>query len=223
MMHYPIGSQVFLPSLIFPQKQFSKGQNLYCLHYPKAETMATKRSLKICLALSSIFFIIVAIVIVTLILTIFKPRNPGIFLYPVDLEDLQLFSPNSTSTPLDLVITIVNPNYGSFKYIDSKGYLKYRDNIIAEAPLVTRSVPARSTTNVSTTAGIITRKLMDDPKFFSDIEGGVFNLTAKATLPGKVTMIKILRLKAKVYISCDISLNITALDTASNCVSKIKL
>lgn len=220
----PIGSQFFLrtPALFFPHKQVCKGNNLYYPHYPKSEKMAT-RGLKICLAVSSLFLIILAIVIVTLILTIFKPKNPDIFLHPVDLENFQLLSPNTTSAPLGIVITIVNPNYGNFKYVNSSGYLKYRDTIIAEVPLGIRSFPARSTTNVSTTVGIMTDKLIQDPKFLSDIEGGVFNLTAEATLPGKVTMIKILRLKAKIYISCGVSFNIIAVDASSRCMSKIKL
>ena len=137
---------------------------------------------------------------------------------------LKIFwAPNTTSAPLGIVITIVNPNYGNFKYVNSSGYLKYRDTIIAEVPLGIRSFPARSTTNVSTTVGIMTDKLIQDPKFLSDIEGGVFNLTAEATLPGKVTMIKILRLKAKIYISCGVSFNIIAVDASSRCMSKIKL
>ncbi|RDX71838.1 hypothetical protein CR513_48756, partial [Mucuna pruriens] len=224
MRHNPIGSQILLraPALIFPQKLVCKGNNPYCPYYPEAETMAT-RSLKICLAITTLLFIIVATVIVTLILTIFKPKNPVISIHPIDLENFQLLSPNSTSAPLGMVITIVNPNYGSFKYVNSTGYLKYHDTVIAEVPLETRLVPARSTTNVSTSAAIMTRKLIDDINFLQDVEVGAFNLTSTATLAGKVTVIKILRRKAKVYVTCDISFNITSVDFVSTCMSKIKL
>ncbi|KAK7404917.1 hypothetical protein VNO78_05968 [Psophocarpus tetragonolobus] len=181
------------------------------------------RGFKICLLVSSLFFIIVAIVIVTLILTMFKPKNPDIFINPVDLENFQLLTPNSTTAPLDMVVTIVNPNYGSFKQVNSGAHLKYRDTIIAEVPLEARLFPARTTTNVSTSADITTEKLIADPNFWSDVEGGVFNLTAEAVLDGKVTMIKIFKLKAKIYIHCGISFNITAVDASSSCISKIKL
>nr|KYP37000.1 hypothetical protein KK1_041841 [Cajanus cajan] len=184
--------------------------------------MATKGH-KICLALSSLFLIILAIAIVSLILTIFKPKNPDIFIHPVDLENFQLFSSNSTSAPLGMVITIVNTNYGSFRYKNATGYLKYRGTIVAEVPFETRSIPARSITNMSTSAGIMTAKLINDSKFWSDIEVGVLNLTSQATLAGKVTMLKILRIKAKVLISCGITFNITAVDAASTCRSKIKI
>ncbi|KAL2328336.1 hypothetical protein Fmac_021763 [Flemingia macrophylla] len=184
--------------------------------------MATKGH-KICLAMSTLFLIIVAIVIVTLILTMFKPRNPDIFIHPVDIEDFQLLSANATCAPLGMVITIVNKNYGSFRYKNSTGYIKYRGTIIAEVPFETRSIPARSITNVSTSSDIMTGKLINDSNFWSDIEDGVFNMTSQATLAGKVNLVKILRIKAKVYISCGITFNLTAMDVGSSCRSKIKI
>ncbi|KAK7312723.1 hypothetical protein VNO77_36810 [Canavalia gladiata] len=223
MKQNTIGSKIFLctPALVFPKKQDFKG-NPNCPYYPEPETMA-KRNLKICISVSAVFFIIVITVFLTLILTIFKPKNPDIFLHPVDLKNFQLLSSNSTNAPLGMVVTIVNPNYGSFRYINSTGYLEYRNTTVAKVPLETKSVPARSRTNVSTSAGIMTEKLIDDPKFWSDIEGGTFNLTAKATLPGKVSMFNIFKLKATVHISCDISINIIAIDSGSTCVAKLKL
>ncbi|KAK7263536.1 hypothetical protein RJT34_31128 [Clitoria ternatea] len=182
------------------------------------------RGIKICLVVSSLFLIIVAIVTVALFLTIFKPKNPGIFLHPVNLDDFELLSSSSAAiSPLNVMITIVNPNYGNFKYKNSTGYINYNGSIIAEVPIVTSSVPARSIANVSASAGFMTQKLSADNNFLEDIEDGAFNLTANATLPGKVSMLKIFKLKAKVYISCDIVFNITSVEVDSTCISKIKL
>ncbi|KAK7342132.1 hypothetical protein VNO80_25075 [Phaseolus coccineus] len=219
-------SQFFLssPTLFFPQKQVFKSYP----YYPEA--MATsdlknhllkrQRGLKICLCVSSLLIIIVVIAI--LIFTIFKPKNPAVFIHPLDLEHFQLLT-DSSSAPLGMVITVVNPNYARFKHRNCSGYLKYGDKIIAEVPFGTRSYPARSTTNLTTTADIETEKLIKDPKFWSKIEGGVFNMTAEASLSGKVSMVKIISLKAKIYISCAISLNLTAVHATSTCISKIKL
>ncbi|CAJ1979030.1 unnamed protein product [Sphenostylis stenocarpa] len=177
--------------------------------------------IKICLGVSALLIII--LVIVLLIFTIFKPRNPTVSVHPLHLEHFQLLSPNSSIAPLGLVITIENPNYASFKHGNCSGYVKYRGIVIAEAPFGARSYPARSTTNVTTTADIETAKLINDPNFWSDIAGGVFNLTSEAKISGKVSMIKIIRLKAKIYLSCGISLNITAVNATSSCMSKLKL
>jgi len=219
------------PPLFFPQNQvFFKGSNNP--YYPYSpEAMATRdlkihlskrqRGLRICLCVSSLLIIIAVILI--LIFTLFKPKNPAVFIHPLDLENFQLLTPNSTTAPLGLVITIQNPNYARFKHGNCNGYLKYGDTIIAEIPLGQRSYPARTTTNVTTTANIETEKLIQDSNFWSDIQGGIFNMTAEAKLSGKVRMVKIIRHKAKISISCAISLNMTAIRATSTCISKIKL
>ncbi|XP_027910026.1 uncharacterized protein LOC114169186 [Vigna unguiculata] len=220
-------SQFLLRSqtLFLPQKQVLKP------YYPEAMATTTRdlkihlskrqRGLRICLCVSSLVILVAAILI--LIFTIFKPKDPSVFVNPVDLENFQVLSPNSSGAPLNLVITIQNPNYASFKNRNGSGYLKYGDTIIAEIPLESRLFPARSTTNVSTTANIQTEKLLKDPNFMVAVEGGAFNMTSEAKLSGKVRMAKIIRLKAKVYLSCTISLNISAFQTASTCISKLKL
>ncbi|KAJ1404335.1 Late embryogenesis abundant protein [Sesbania bispinosa] len=197
------------------------GNPKYPYYYPEPETMCT-RGLKICLAVTSFFLVIVAILILILSLTIFKPKDPYVSVHPVGLENLDLFSTNSTSVPLDMVITIVNPNYGGFKWENSTGYLKYQDTIIAKVPIETKSIPAHSMTNVSTSAGLMSGKLTSDSKFWSDIEDGGLNFTSNATLHGKVHMLKVFKLKATVYISCDISFNISSMSSDSSCISKIK-
>ncbi|OIW05934.1 hypothetical protein TanjilG_07210 [Lupinus angustifolius] len=192
-------------------------------HYLEPQTVTTKQRLKICFAVSALFFIIVATVIVTLTFTTFKIKDPDVSLRPVGLENFQFFTPNSTIEPLSMLITVVNPNYGRFKSINSIGYLNYRHNVIAKVPFEKIVIPAHSKINVSTTAGIVTKKLMSDPKFWTDIEVGALNLTANVILPGKVSMIKIFKLKATVTISCGIYLNLSAVDADSSCITKIKL
>jgi hypothetical protein len=67
-------------------------------------------------------------------------------------------------------------------------------------------------------------KLISYQKFLSDVaEDGSFNLTAKATVHGKVHLIKVFKVKAKVNIFCDVLFNITSMDTDSYCITKIKV
>lgn len=191
--------------------------------YPESKTMATRRGLRICSIVSAIFLIVAATVILTLFLTIFKVKDPVVSVHPVGLENIQFFQPNSTTVPLGMIITIMNPNYGAFKSKNTTGYLKYRDTVVAEVPLERKTIPARGTVNVSTSAGLMSGKLIADEIFLTDVADGSFNLTAKAILPGKVHMLKVFKLKATVNISCDISLNISSMSTDSSCITKIKL
>ncbi|WJX49902.1 hypothetical protein P8452_36280 [Trifolium repens] len=93
-----------------------------------------------------------------------------------------------------MVITIKNPNYGTFKTKNTTGYINYQDTIVAEVPIGPKIFPGHRTTNVSSIAGLMIGKLISDQKFLSDVaEDGSFNLTAKATLHGKVHLIKVFK------------------------------
>jgi len=191
--------------------------------YPKEPRTMNKRGLKICLLVSIIFLIIVATVILSLVFTIFKPKNPDVHVYPIGLENLQFLQPNVTSVPLHLVVTIFNPNYGTYKTKNTTGYLHYQDTLVAIAPVGPKKLPGHRTTNVSATAGLMSVELISNDKFLVDVADGSFNLTAKAIFHGKVHMSKVFKVKATVNISCDIFFNITSLHTDSYCITKIKV
>ncbi|KAL5082034.1 hypothetical protein RYX36_010455, partial [Vicia faba] len=174
------------------------------------------RGLKFCLIISAVFLITVSIVILTLILTVFKPKDPTI---SVSLPHFNLLSPNITmNMTLPMVITILNPNYGSFKYQNSIGYVAYYDTIVGNIPIESQFVPARSEINVTTNADFMVEKLIQNPKFWSDIvhNGMVFNLTSTTELPGKAIVLKYIKVEAVANCSCDISINITSNTVESN-------
>ncbi|KAL1325033.1 hypothetical protein HN51_035127 [Arachis hypogaea] len=184
-----------------------------------------RKGLRMCMIVCSIFLIVVVTIILAISLTILKPKDPDISVHPYGLENFQIIQPNVTAVPLGMVITIVNPNYGTFNYKNTTGYLSYHDINVAKAVVVSGSVPARGLFNITTVAGIMTQKLMDDTQFWSDIEVGTLNFEATITLPGKVTMLKIFKKKALVHVACDLSfkLNLSSIHTDSSCISKIKL
>ncbi|KAL2331826.1 hypothetical protein Fmac_019407 [Flemingia macrophylla] len=145
------------------------------------------RGVKICLVVSLLFLIIVTILIVALAFTIFKPKNPDITVHPLGLENLDIsLLPNLTlNVSVGMLITIENPNYGSFEYTNSTGYVNFHDTVIAEVPIEADLVPARSQINVSTSADFMVAKLINDPNFWSDVMDGTLIFTSTATLPGK--------------------------------------
>ncbi|ESW21959.1 hypothetical protein PHAVU_005G114300 [Phaseolus vulgaris] len=185
--------------------------------------MANK-GLKICLALSLVLLIIVAIATVTLFLTVFKPRDPDIIVQPVGLEhfDLSLMSNLTSNVSLGMVITMENPNYGSFEYPKATGYVNFHDTVVGEVPIQGESVPAREQITVTTSANFMPQKLVADSNFFPDVLTGSLNFTSTAAMPGKVRMFKIFKLKATVYCTCYFSMNIASSNVNSNCISKIK-
>ncbi|KAH7859518.1 hypothetical protein Vadar_002100 [Vaccinium darrowii] len=183
-----------------------------------------RKGLKICGLTTFIFLIISVVVFVTLYFTMFKPKQPQVIAHPVSLENIEIqIYPFSLNATIGLVITINNRNYGSFKYKNSTAYIDYHETNIAEVPIESESVPARGKLDLSTYANVTADKLVTNSNFWNDLVAGSFNLTSTTTLRGKVTALKIFKLKATVFSICDISIFIQTRSLESNCYSKIKL
>ncbi|XP_021295156.1 uncharacterized protein LOC110424790 [Herrania umbratica] len=180
---------------------------------------------KICCGVTAILFIIVAVVFVILTFTLFKPKDPKITPQSVTLEsiDLVVFPVIKGNVSLGLVVTVDNPNYGGFKYMNSTAYVNYRGNLVAEAPIESDSIPARAKHNISTTVIVFADKLATDPNFPTDFLSGVLNFTSSTILHGKVRVLNLLKLKASSSSGCNISILVQTESVDSVCKSKIRL
>ncbi|KAK7324785.1 hypothetical protein VNO77_28629 [Canavalia gladiata] len=178
---------------------------------------------KICIGVSLILVIAIGTVIATLSLTIFKIRDPVISIHPVGLENLKFSLNFSSNVSLGMILTMGNPNYASFEFKNSISHVNFHKNVVADVPIQGEVVPARGTINVTTSAGLMVEKLILDPDFFTDISTGYLNLTSTSVLPGIARVLKIIKLKATTYSSCNISMEIHTKAVSSNCIAKLKL
>ncbi|XP_059663890.1 uncharacterized protein LOC132309615 [Cornus florida] len=185
----------------------------------------SRRGLKICCGVTVISLAIIVIVCVTLFLTVLKPKQPQVTAHPASLENIQVqvVPTPSLNVTLGLVVTIDNPNYGSFKYKNTTAYISYYGTTVAEVPIEHETIPARSKLNITTYANITADKMVSSPHFWDDVAAGRFNLTSMATMHGKVSMFKIFRTRATILSTCDISIIVLTQDVESKCKSKIKL
>ncbi|XVF43399.1 hypothetical protein PTKIN_Ptkin02bG0037000 [Pterospermum kingtungense] len=187
----------------------------------------SRRGLKICCAATAIFLVILAIVVTTLALTVFKPKNPKITLYPQGLENIGFglggFTNGTMNATIGMVVAINNPNYGRFKFKNTTSFVNYRGDVVAEVPIEQSLVPAHGKVNISTSADFMVDRLISNPSFWSDVLAGSVNFTTDATVHGKVTLLNILKLHASVPSTCDISVFIKSQSVKSTCKTKIKL
>ncbi|KAE9585610.1 hypothetical protein Lal_00009955 [Lupinus albus] len=182
------------------------------------------RARKTCCAVCCLLLIVVIVVIVTLSLTVFKIKDPIVTVHAFGLDNLKFTLEPDSKLSVGMLITMVNLNYGSFTYIDSTGYVDYRGTMVAEIPMVSNYVPARSSINVTTYAVFMIGKMIQNPMFFPDfVNNKVLNMTSTTELPGKVSVLKFIKLKAMAYSTCNISLNLYAKTADTNCISKLKL
>ncbi|KAJ4840773.1 hypothetical protein Tsubulata_021340 [Turnera subulata] len=184
------------------------------------------RGLKICALVTALFVVIIAVVLIILYFTVFKPRQPTITPQPVILENFRwsFFPIEVLNITLGIAVTIDNHNYGSFKYDNSTAYLSYDGNVIGEAPVAADKIPARGKHNVSTTLTIYGDKLLKDDKFKRELFlGSILNFTSASTLHGKVTVLKLFKAKATSFTTCNVSIFVQDLGAESVCKSKVRL
>nr|KYP67357.1 hypothetical protein KK1_013685 [Cajanus cajan] len=186
--------------------------------------MRCSRGLKICCGVAAIILIIFIVVLVVLFFTVFKPKDPDINLQSVKLEhfSLEVFPALALNVSLGTVVTVDNPNHGSFTYQNSTAYIYYRGNLVAEAPLHEDTIPARKDHNISTTVTIFVdaEKFQDLP---NDNERGVVEFTSTTTLVGKVkVLLDLFKIKATSYSICHLSLFVRDQSINSTCNSEIK-
>ncbi|XP_023743780.1 late embryogenesis abundant protein At1g64065 [Lactuca sativa] len=184
----------------------------------------SRRTLKICCAVTTVLLIIIIVTAVTLYYTLFKPKQPIITTQEVTLNSftINVFDVTDTNITLGVTVTVKNPNYGGFKYEKSTTYMSYRGDVMAEAPLLEDSIPARGQRNISTTVLVVGKKLITNSNFSKDMESKVLNLTSSTTLKGKAIVLKVFKKKATSYSTCDISINFVDNNATSICKSKVK-
>ncbi|KAL2349502.1 hypothetical protein Fmac_003502 [Flemingia macrophylla] len=187
--------------------------------------MRCSKGLKICCGVTATLVIILIVVLVVLYFTLFKPKDPDIILQSVKLESysLEILPALQLNVSLGTVVTVDNPNRGSFTYQNSTAHIYYRGYLVAQAPLHEDTIPARRDHNISTTVTIFVdvQKFHDLP---NDYATGVINFTSTTTLVGKVKVLNLFKIKATSYSTCLLSLFFSLHQSIhSNCNSQIKL
>ncbi|CAI9787880.1 unnamed protein product [Fraxinus pennsylvanica] len=181
------------------------------------------RGLKICLIATAILIATLAVVVLVLSLTILKPKQPKINTKSVTLNYIKWIPfPFHLNVTLGIVVSVDNPNYGSFQFDNSTAYISYRGTAAADAPIEHDTIPARGSHDITMTVVVIVDSLTSNPSFWVDFTTGCLNFTSSATLHGKATVFKILKKKVTTYTTCDLSVYIQEQNVASVCKSNVK-
>lgn len=181
------------------------------------------RGLKICLIVTAILITTLAVVVLVLSLTILKPKQPKINTKSVTLNYIKWIPfPFHLNVTLGIVVSVNNPNYGSFKYDNSTAYISYRGTAAADAPIEHDTIPARGSHDISTTVVVIVDSLVLNPHFWVDFTTGCLNFTSSTTLHGKATVWKFLKKKVTTYTTCDLSVYVHVQNVTSVCKSEVK-
>lgn len=181
------------------------------------------KGLKICCGVTSVVMIVLLVILVVLFLTVFKKKDPTITLQSVTIERIHIGLPTvSLNASLGIVVTVYNPNHGSFRYQNSTAYLNYRGHLLAQAPLHEDTLPSRKAHNISTSLNIFADVIQIPELAIDLITTGLMNFTSTATLVGKVKIMNLFKIKATSYSTCQISVFVRENIVNSTCNSEIK-
>ncbi|XAR55702.1 hypothetical protein NMG60_11035870 [Bertholletia excelsa] len=186
-----------------------------------------KRARNICLVVTAVILGIVLLLVI-LGLTVFKPKRPVTTVNSVALKDLRLsiditkLSVHLNIT-LDVHVSIKNRNKVGFKYSNSSVFIKYRGDVVGEAPVPAGEMSAGKTVPMNLTVTVMADRLLSKSELYSDVISGSLPLSTYTRVSGKV---RVLFFKIHVVSSttCDIDIDIGDRKVANQiCHYKTKL
>ncbi|KAL2251780.1 UNVERIFIED_CONTAM: hypothetical protein Sindi_2300300 [Sesamum indicum] len=186
-----------------------------------------RRWVKCCGCIGAVV-LVQAIVVVILIFTVFKVKDPIIRMNGVTVERLELINGTTTPQPgsnmtLNADVSVKNPNYASFKYQNTTTALFYRGTEIGEARGPPGRAKARRTMRMNITVDVMTDRILSQPDLSSDINSGLIAISSYTRVGGRVKMF-IIKKHVTVTMNCTITINATSQAIQQQkCKRKVKL
>lgn len=190
--------------------------------------MSASRSRKprnICLAVI-LGLIGVAIVMVILGFTVFKPKHAVTKVDSIGLKDVKvsldvLRVSVHLNLTLDVDVSVKNPNRAGFKYGTGSALLKYRGETVGEASIPAGDISPGETIGVNLTLAILADRLLSNSNAYSDVASGTLPLNTYTVMSGRVYILKVIKHHLVSYTSCDLIIKVFN-RTVSNSVCKYK-
>lgn len=180
---------------------------------PPLDKPRRRRRRNICLAVSAILFAILVLLLI-LGLVYFKAKQPVTTVNSVALKDLDfsLDIPKVAlhlNLTLDVHVSVKNPNKVGFKYTNSTAFIKYRGQLVGEAPIQAGKISAGQTLPMNLTLTILADRLLSNSQLYLDvISTGKLSLATTTRVPGKVRILNIFNIHVVSYATCDVTVDV---------------
>ncbi|KFK34673.1 hypothetical protein AALP_AA5G176600 [Arabis alpina] len=187
------------------------------------------RKRKICICFTLLIILTIFIILLILSLTIFKPKRPVTTIDSVTVERFQA-SVNALAFRVVLNLTLhvdlslKNPNRVGFSYDSSSALLNYRGQLIGEAPLPANHIAPQKTEMMNLTLTLMADRLLSESELLSDVMSGVIPLNTFVKVSGKVSILKLFKIKVQSSSSCDLTISVSNRNvTRQSCKYSTKL
>lgn len=171
--------------------------------------------------------LILAVVMVILILTVFRVKEPEIKLNGFTVTQLQLISGTIPKPGVNMSfiadISVKNPNVASYRYSNTTTSLYYHDMFVGEARGPPGYAKAQETLRMNLTVDIITDRLLSSPNLQSDYVSGLLPVVSYTRVGGKANILNVFKMHVTVTMNCSVALNISSQGIQEHKCSKRKV
>ncbi|PON32698.1 Immunoglobulin-like fold containing protein [Parasponia andersonii] len=172
-----------------------------------------RKFIKCCGCITALM-LIQAVVIIILIFTVFRVKDPVIKMNKITVTQLELAN-NTTPKPgtnmsLTADVSVKNPNVASFKYKNTTTTLYYHGMVVGEARGPPGQAKPKRTMRMNITVDIITDRLMSSPNLVADVGSGLLTMSSYSRIPGRVKMLNIIKRHVVVKMNCTMKVNISS-------------
>nr|CAD1828910.1 unnamed protein product [Ananas comosus var. bracteatus] len=169
--------------------------------------------LRRCALLTVAALLALALVLVVLALTVFRPRHAVTTVDYVRLAGLRiaLDVPDlgvDLNLTLDLAITAYNPNRVGFRYGEGDAELYYRGALVGAASIPAGEVAPRGKVRTDVELTLLAGRLAGDAALYADVVAGEVPFATETTIPGRVTVLGVLKHHMVTYTACDITVSV---------------
>ncbi|KAL5984752.1 hypothetical protein ACLOJK_041374 [Asimina triloba] len=173
-------------------------------------------------------FLILAVVILVLALTVFKVKDPHMKMNSITLDGFSFVSPSKGKGALNMTIiadiSIKNPNVASFKFHDSTSVISYRDKTIGKAYIPAGKARGKRTLRMKVTIDVQVGQLLEERKLYGDLRRGSLEIGSYTEMGGKVSLLNIFKHRADVKMNCTMTLSVESQEIEDQkCERSIKL
>lgn len=168
-----------------------------------------------CLICVTATSLILVTVVLTLIFTVFRVKDPIIKLNGVTVNGLD----STIGTQIQLLgtnismvvdVSVKNPNAASFRYSNTTTDIYYKGTVVGEAHGPPGKARAHRTVRMNMTVDIMTDRLLSDPGLARDVMlSGLVNVWSYTRVSGKVKILGIVKKNVTVKMNCTMAVNVT--------------
>ncbi|XP_076894038.1 uncharacterized protein LOC143546215 [Bidens hawaiensis] len=167
----------------------------------------------------------IALLLLILGLTVYKPKKPILTLNSLHLQDLHvsLIPPVSFNLSLAVNITINNPNKVTIKYQSSSATLRYKNNDVGNVPFPDGRIGADGSEDLNLTLTVFADRLVSDSDIYGDVVAGNVPFSTYTRVKAKVRVL-FFYIHVTSTSTCDVSVNVVSQTIANQtCYYKNKI